>query len=76
MKKGVSWWAAGGVVIVAAIALVCYLLMEGGKLPFWKGKDLPRHTSAPASEKLAGMREIVKSYMGEKGKIRKVRSGK
>ena len=53
MKKGVSWWAAGGVVIVAAIVLVSYLLIKGDKTPFWKDKDLPRHTSAPAAEKLA-----------------------
>ena len=76
MKRSVSWWVAGGIIIVATIALVCYLLMEGGKLPSWKGKDLSRHTSETASEKLAGMREIVKSYMEEKGKIRRVRSGR
>ena len=74
MKKSVSWLVVGGVVVVVAIALVCYLLTEGDKTSFRKDKDLPRHTSAPSSEKLAGMREVVKTYMEGKGKTRGVRS--
>ena len=76
MKKSVSWLVVGGVVIVAAIALICYLLIGGDRTPFWKDKGLPRHTSAQSVEKLAGMREIVKSYMEEKGKIQGLRSRK
>ena len=76
MKKGVSWWVPGGIVIVVSIVLVCYLLIGDGKAPFRNGKDIPRHTSATPSENLAGMREIVKSYMDKNGKVQRSRTGR